>query len=125
MRLVPAAFLVLALASGILLCGSPALAQETALYGTVFKTKRGGAPLRLARVQLLTPGTNVVKHSSYTDSRGKYALRRITPGEFDVRVRIGRRVLKQIVKGRAGVRERRKIRLTAKPARLVIVIRTD
>ncbi len=74
------------------LAASAALAAP--VIGTVLKGS-GSEPLVKAQVEWLRPGTEEVVYRALTDVKGKFALRDVAPGVYEVRVRFGR-VLEQV-----------------------------
>lgn len=69
---------------------------QPVLSGRVFlATPRGKSVLRDVRVCLLTPGSNVVKAQSYSDSNGRYAFYQVNAGSYEIQFLIGNSVLKQ------------------------------
>ncbi len=105
---------------------SPAasVAQPPSLSGKVVEVSASGeSPLAQARVELLIPGGNQVKHSTYTDAKGIYAFRGVAPGAYEVVVKSGKTTLVQVIKKSEG-KQRRKIVVPQKPARLDLTVRT-
>lgn len=108
---------VLALSLATMLAAAPAaVAQAPPLAGTVVKA--GGGALAQAQVELLAPGTNRVKHKVYTDSRGRFAFRKLKAGTYDLRIRYGGRVLKQ--RTNRGAVQQRRVVVRGEPKRLTI-----
>lgn len=85
------------------LVASPALAAP--VFGTVLKAE-STEPLVKAEVEILRPGTQKVQYRAYTDGKGKFALRHVDPGDYEVRVKFGRSVLEQIAEGKPVRRQR-------------------
>ena len=104
----------------LLLVGQPALLsqQRPLLSGKVLKND---SPLARAQLELLIPATGKVRHTTYSDPRGGYSFRGVSPGQYDLRVRYGR-VLEQ--KTPHGWAPRRRVVLNRQPARLIIHVRS-
>ena len=104
-----------------LLLSTSLVAQPPALSGKVLKMRsEGPGPLGRARVELLSPGTHEIKHHTYTDRRGKYTFPTVTPGKYELRIKLGGRLLSQITRNKEV--KKRKITLRGRPARLVITV---
>jgi hypothetical protein len=72
------------------------LGGQPVLSGRVFlATPRGNAVLRNVTVRLLTPGSNVVKAQTYSDSNGRYAIYQVIAGSYEIQFLVGNSVLKQ------------------------------
>ena len=122
MRSIKVTHLILTVLIAVL---SPAasVAQPPSLSGKVVEVSASGeSPLTQARVELLIPGGNKVKHATYTDAKGIYALRGVAPGAYEVVVKSGKTTLVQVVK-RSEDRKRRKIVVPQQPARLDLTVR--
>lgn len=115
-RIFQFSLLFLGLVSMILLA-SGAEAGAPRLAGSVVKTS-GGA-LSQAKVELLQPGTDKVEHSGYTDSHGRFALRDVSAGRYELRVQFGSRVLTQVLDD-GDTTKRRNLSLGSSPKRLTV-----
>ncbi len=122
MRSIQVYHLILAVLIAVL---SPAasVASPPALSGKIVEaSEHGESPLDQARVELLIPGRDEVKYSAHTDSKGAYAIRGVEPGQYEVVVKSGKRILAQV--SEQGEDKRlRKIVVPEEPARLDITVR--
>ncbi len=101
---------------------SSAQAQAPSLAGMVVKA--GGDPLQQAQIELLVPDTDKVTRSVYTDSRGRFLLRGVATGRYDLRVKFGSRVVTQVIEeGGPEAKERRAVELGSEPQRLIVRVR--
>ncbi len=118
-------FSCLALAVLILVPASVAGGGPPALSGKIVEvSEQGNYPLDQAEVELLVPGTDVIKHSTFTDDHGAYAFRGVAPGAYEIVVKSGKQIFTQVIKDGED-KPRREIRVPAKPARLDISVLTD
>lgn len=71
----------------------PSSADLGNLSGKVLKFIRERSPLSGARLELLATGTDEVQYRTFSDREGDYSFRGIEPGEYEIRVRLGRQSL--------------------------------
>ena len=109
--------IVIALCLGALLV-VPVLADAQAPPISGMVVKDNGDILSQATVELLAPGSERVVHQVYTDTRGRFAVRQVDDGPYDLRIRYGSQVLTQKTDG--GSVERRRIVLNGAPQQLTI-----
>jgi len=115
--------ILISVLSVVLLFGqTAALPQEKPLLSGRVLTTSGSSdsPLARAQIELLVPKTGEVRYTAYSDPRGGYAFRRVSPGQYDLRVRYGRVLEQETPKGWA---ELRRINLSSQPSRLIIRVR--
>lgn len=77
--------------------GTPPTRGNTGtLSGRVLKSVRTRSPLSSARVDLLKPGGSEAVYSTFSDTDGRYSLRGIAAGDYEIRVRLGAQELEVI-----------------------------
>lgn len=74
----------------------PATANLGTLSGQILKFVRSRSPLSGARIELLEPGASAAVYSTFTDTDGRYSLRGVAAGTYDIRVRFGEQNLEVI-----------------------------
>ncbi len=104
--------------SSVLGGGPPSLSGKI-----VEVSEHGKFPFDQARVELLVPGKDTVKHSTYTDGHGAYAFRGVAPGSYEIVVKSGKQILTQVIKD-GEEKRRRKIDVPNRPARLDVTVLT-
>lgn len=104
---------------GLLLAGTSVQAQWPSLSGTVVITS--GGTLSQATVELLRANTDDVEHRGYTDSRGRFALRNVSQGDYELRIKFGTRVLTQVT-DEGTTTQRRAVRLQNPPQQVEVRI---
>ncbi len=112
----PSIFLTACLLAALAEAHLPA-AGPPAVSGQVLKQPSGAAGLAQAVVELLAPGTDQVRYRTYTDGSGKYAFPEVRPGEYELAVRYGDRLLRQ-VNDQGKVLERQRFKVGDQPIRL-------
>ena len=114
---------LIGLICALLVLGQSALLSEERplLYGKVVKNSKSSAtPLARAQIELLVRGTGKVRYTAYSDPRGGYAFRGVTPGQYDLRVSYGRVLQQETSKGWV---EKRPVDLDRQPSRLIVRVR--
>lgn len=91
--------------------------RMASLYGNV-RLATGGeyVPLGEAVVELLSPDSDKVLYKTYTDSRGYYAFYGVSPGEYDIRIISGKKVMQQLTGQVGKIREKRRVKVSGQKA---------
>lgn len=90
-----------------------ASSREPSLYGNVRLATAGGyIPLGDAVVELLSPDSDKIINKTYTDSVGNYAFYGISPGEYDIRIVFGKKVMQQLTGQMSKIKERLRVKVS-------------
>jgi len=103
----------------LLLFAGHASAQHLLSVSGAVLMDGGSGPRALpkAHVELLSPGDDeVVLHQAYTDSRGRYVIRDVASGAYELRIKIGHQSLHQVTE--RGTVATRSFRLGSESIRL-------
>jgi hypothetical protein len=111
-------FLLLFVLSLIVSINGEASGKTPSLYGNVRLSTppQGYVPLGDAVVELLSPDSDKIIYKTYTDSRGNYAFYEVSPGEYDVRIVFGRKVMQQLTGQMNKIREKLRVKISGQKA---------